>query len=88
MLVVDLLPSVGCQHRPELVGIEIVTERVQSAIAACDAFITQLRRFKLRYTADDEERKTLRDALRQVKDYCDSLEQALVGSDDPEVPHT
>jgi ParB-like chromosome segregation protein Spo0J len=69
---------------------EFVVEkkRVQSAIAACDAFITQLRRFKLRYTADDEERKTLRDALRQVKDYCDSLEQALVGSDDPEVPHT
>lgn len=68
---------------------EFVVEkkRVQNAIAACEGFITQLRRFKLRYTADDEERKNLRDALRQVKNYCESLEQALVGSDDPEVPH-
>lgn len=68
---------------------EFVVEkkRVQSAISACEGFLTQLRRFKLKYTADDEERNNLRAALRQVRDYCDSLEQALVGSDDPEVPH-
>lgn len=68
---------------------EFVVEkkRVLNAIGACEAFLTQLKKFKLRYTADDAERKNLRDALRQVKDYCDSLEQALIGSDDPEVPH-
>ncbi len=61
-------------------------KRVQTAIAACDSFIAQLKKFKLKYTADDDERKSLRDALKQVRDYCNSLEQALVGSDDPEVP--
>ena len=60
-------------------------KRVQSAISACEGFIGQLRKFKLTYTADEEERKHLGEALRQVRDYCDSLEQALVGSDDPEV---
>ncbi len=67
---------------------EFVVEkkRVQTAIGACEGFISQLRKFKLTYTTDDDERKTLRDALRQVRDYCNSLEQALVGSDDPEVP--
>ena len=45
-------------------------------------------RFSLsRYTTDEDERKNLGDALRQVRDYCDSLEQALVGVDDPEVSH-
>jgi len=67
---------------------EFVVEkkRVQTAIGACEGFISQLRKFKLTYTTDDDERKSLRDALRQVRDYCNSLEQALVGSDDPEVP--
>jgi hypothetical protein len=62
-------------------------KRVQNAIGACEGFLAQLKRFKLKYTADDEERNTLRGALREVRDYCDSLEQALAGGDDPEVPH-
>lgn len=62
-------------------------KRVQSAISACEGFLSQLRKFKLKYTADDEERNNLRGALRQVRDYCDSLEQSLAGSDDPEVTH-
>jgi len=68
---------------------EFVVEkkRVQNAIGACDSFIAQLQKFKLTYTTDEEERNNLRKALRHVRDYCDSLEQALVGSDDPEVKH-
>jgi ParB-like chromosome segregation protein Spo0J len=68
---------------------EFVVERkrVQNALTACQGFLAQLRRFKLKYTTDDEERKNLRRALREVRDYCKSLEQALVGSDDPEAPH-
>ena len=62
-------------------------KRVQGAISACEGFLAQLKKFKLKYTADDEERNNLRGALRQVRDYCDSLEQSLAGSDDPEVPH-
>ena len=68
---------------------EFVVEkkRVQSALSACEGFIAQLQKFKLTYTTDDEERKNLRQALRDVRAYCKSLEQALTGSDDPEVPH-
>jgi hypothetical protein len=68
---------------------EFVVEkkRVQSAIGACEGFIAQLKKFKLTYTSDEDERKSLGEALRQVRDYCNSLEQALVGSDDPEVTH-
>jgi ParB family chromosome partitioning protein len=61
-------------------------KRVQGALAACEEFMTQLQRFKLRYVADDEERLNLRRALKEVRAYCKSLEQALMGSDDPEVP--
>ncbi len=65
---------------------EFVVEkrRVENALAACDGFLTQLRRFKLKYTSNDEERKNLRKALKEVRAYCESLENALEGSDDPE----
>ena len=65
---------------------EFVVEkrRVQNALSACEGFIAQLQRFKLKYTSDEDERKNLRLALREVRDYCKSLEQALTGSDDPE----
>jgi hypothetical protein len=68
---------------------EFVVERkrVQGAISACEGFLAQLKKFKLKYTADDEERNNLRGALRQVREYCEGLEQSLAGSDDPEVPH-
>lgn len=62
-------------------------KKVQSALGACEGFLAQLQRFKLTYTTDDEERANLRRALREVRAYCKSLEQALIGSDDPEVPH-
>jgi len=60
-------------------------KRVQSALSACEEFLTSLQKFKLRYTADDEERRDLRKALREVRAYCKSLEQALAGGDDPDV---
>ena len=68
---------------------EFVVEkkRVQSAIGACEGFISQLKKFKLAHTSDEDERKSFSEALRQVRDYCNSLEQALIGSDDPEVTH-
>jgi Asp-tRNA(Asn)/Glu-tRNA(Gln) amidotransferase C subunit len=61
-------------------------KRVENAIAACDGFLRQLRQLKLANTADDEERQRLRDALREVQRYCESLAEALKGSDDPETP--
>lgn len=61
--------------------------RVLNALGACEGFIEQLKRFKLTYTADEEERNNLRKALHQVREYCRSLEHALSGSDDPDVPH-
>jgi hypothetical protein len=65
---------------------EFVVEkrRVQNALEACEGFLSQLKKFKLTYTSNDDERKALRVALRHVRDYCKSLERALEGSDDPE----
>ncbi|HEY6764030.1 MAG TPA: ParB N-terminal domain-containing protein [Candidatus Sulfotelmatobacter sp.] len=65
---------------------EFVVEkrRVQSALEACEGFLSQLKKFKLTYTSNDDERKALRVALRHVRDYCKSLERSLEGSDDPE----
>jgi ParB family chromosome partitioning protein len=65
---------------------EFVVEkkRVQNALGACEGFIAQLQKFKLTYTTDEEERRSLRAALRDVRKYCRSLEEALKGSDDPE----
>src|SRR5258708_27831903 len=61
-------------------------KRVEGALAACDGFPRQLRQLKLANTADDDERQRLRDALREVQRYCESLPEALRGSDDPEAP--
>jgi hypothetical protein len=65
---------------------EFVVEkkRVQSALAACEGFLSELQKFRLRYTTNEDERQNLRKALRQVQAYCKSLESALEGSDDPE----
>jgi hypothetical protein len=65
----------------------IEKKRVQSALNVCEDFLKELGKLKLTYTADDDERRYLREALHRVHEYCKSLEQALRGSDDPEVPH-
>ena len=62
-------------------------KRVQTAIAACSEFMDQLRKLRLRYTGDDEDRRTLCDALRQVEAYCKSLADTLEGRDEPETIH-
>jgi ParB family transcriptional regulator, chromosome partitioning protein len=59
-------------------------KRVLNALSACEGFLTELQRFRLTYTSNDEERRNLREALRQVQAYCESLENALDGRDDPE----
>ena len=43
-------------------------KRVLSALAACEGFLTELQRFRLMYTSNDEERKSLQIALRRVQD--------------------
>jgi hypothetical protein len=60
-------------------------KRVQTALNACEDFLKQLSKLRLTYTADDDERQHLREALRKVGKYCESLEEALRGSDDAEV---
>jgi hypothetical protein len=66
---------------------EFVVEkkRVQNAMYACESFLAQLQQLKLTYTTDDDERQNLRRALKQVREYCKSLEEALRGSNDPEI---
>jgi len=65
---------------------EFVVEkrRTQSALSACEEFLSQLQKFKLTYTTNEDERRNLRKALKEVQSYCESLEHALEGSDDPE----
>jgi hypothetical protein len=67
---------------------EFVVEkkRVQNALAACEGFLSQLKRFKLTYTTEEEERSNLRDALSEVRAYCESLERALDVEEGPQVP--
>jgi hypothetical protein len=59
-------------------------KRIQGALSLCNEFIEKLQAFKLRHMADDAERANLRSALKQVQEYCLSLEEALKGSDDPD----
>ncbi|HEV2200281.1 MAG TPA: ParB N-terminal domain-containing protein [Bryobacteraceae bacterium] len=68
---------------------EFVVEkkRVQNALTACEEFLSQLRKYKLTYTTNEDERSNLRKALHEVQAYCESLEHALEGSDDPEAQH-
>jgi hypothetical protein len=68
---------------------EFVVEkkRIQNAISACESFVAQLQKFKLTYTTDEDERTNLTNALKRVQEYCNQLEQALRGGDDPEVKH-
>jgi hypothetical protein len=60
-------------------------KRFQGALELCSDFIDKLRGLKLRHMADDAERANLRVALKQVQLYCLGLEEALKGSDDPDV---
>jgi hypothetical protein len=60
-------------------------KRIETALSACENFIGELQKFKLRYTSEDADRNNLREALSQVRAYCESLEESLRGSDDPTV---
>lgn len=66
---------------------ELVIEpkRTQAALDNCDDFISRMKKLKLRYTASDDERKSLRGGLKKVREFCRALEAALSGSDDPDV---
>jgi ParB/RepB/Spo0J family partition protein len=54
--------------------------KVQSAIRACQEFVTELRRYKLQYTSEKDE---LIAALNEVKNYTDYLIERIKGSDPP-----
>lgn len=59
--------------------------RTRSALTECEEFVSRLRRLKLTYIADDDDRSALRTALQDVRIFCMSLEQILGGTDDPDV---
>jgi ParB/RepB/Spo0J family partition protein len=60
-------------------------KRFQGALELCGEFIGRLQSLRIRHIADDAERRDLRSALKQVQLYCLGLEEALKGSDDPDV---
>ena len=59
--------------------------RTITALAECNDFISKMQRLKLRYIADDTDRKKLREALRRVQRLCMTLDASLRGSDDPDI---
>lgn len=65
---------------------EFVVEmrRTQTALTECEDFITGIKKLKLRYIADDTERKKIRDALEKVRMLCLTLDASLRGTDDPD----
>jgi ParB family transcriptional regulator, chromosome partitioning protein len=63
----------------------VEARRMQSALEECENFISRMERLKLRYIADDDDRKELRDALKRVRRLCMSLDASLRGSDDPDI---
>jgi ParB family chromosome partitioning protein len=65
---------------------ELIVEkkRAQTAIAVCSEFVEKLQSLRLRYTADDNDREQLREALDKVEAYCKRLSEALAGSEAPE----
>jgi ParB family transcriptional regulator, chromosome partitioning protein len=66
---------------------EFVVElrRMQSALEDCQEFIAKINKLKLGYISEDTYRLNLRDALSKVRALCQSLEEQLRGSDDPDV---
>jgi ParB-like chromosome segregation protein Spo0J len=59
-------------------------KRVQSAVTACQTFVSELKNFRLRYTTEESERNRLREELIAVQKYCKTLEEALEGTDNPD----
>ena len=59
--------------------------RTQSALSLCEDFTTRIGRLKIRYIADDYDRKKLREAFEKVRVLCLTLDASLRGSDDPDI---
>jgi hypothetical protein len=57
--------------------------RARNALTVCETFLSSLQQLKLTYTTDDADRQQLREALKQVEEYCKSLSRALEGRDEP-----
>ena len=59
--------------------------RTQSALEECEQFVVRMKRLKLRYIADDDDRRSLLKALADVRILCSSLDASLRGRDDPDL---
>lgn len=60
-------------------------KRTQSALEECEGFVARIQRLKLKFIADDDDRKSLRKAFRDVRLLCRTMEASLRGSDDPDI---
>lgn len=63
----------------------IEVRRTQTALSECEDFISRIRRLKLKYIADNDERDKLRKAFNDVRMLCRAMEASLRGSDDPDI---
>lgn len=59
-------------------------KRIQTAVNLCEQFIAQLQQLRLSNTSEAADRRSLVNALSEVRSYCKSLVQHLRASEDPE----
>jgi hypothetical protein len=66
-------------------GFTVEVKRTQTALAECDDFISRIKKLKLKYIADDDDRTRLRTAFNEVRKFCVKMDANLRGSDDPDI---
>ena len=78
----EYINDVSLETRKAFDSFVVDNRRVQTAIRACETFLTQLQRAKLEHTS--LEREDLIRALSDVRQYINSLLEKLAGSDPPD----
>jgi hypothetical protein len=77
--------QVNLETRAVFDGFIVEAKRMGTALSECQSFVAGINKLKLKFIADDGDRKKLREALSEVMALCESLNEMLRGSDDPDV---
>ena len=80
----EYIENVNLETRAAFDGFISDPRRITGAIKASDDFITQLKKAKLDFTSKSSDRKKLKKALINVRNYIEKLISKLEGSDAPQ----
>lgn len=81
----DYFTQVSLETRAVFDEFTVEAKRMSTALSECQDFVTGINKLRLKFIADDADRAKLRDALSEVMALCQSLDEMLRGSDDPDV---